>query len=306
MALAPKRAYDIEAEIEVLYHSHFSEQRRDRKLANQRKVKKLRQELATVLAESLIAPKKAKHIADWDPFDPQSTADFFDPHWMFGRSLTDGFDIVIGNPPYISVERFAGTPIQAIWQQRFDTYSARGDVYCFFYERGANLLRKGGTLIFITSNKWMRAGYGEGLRGFLATKINTESVLDFGMAQNFGAATTYTCITRLVQEKPDGKIMSCYATDDRSAISDPGGYFAENAVLQTNLGSDAWVVLSGERLRIKELVEAQGIRLEKWDVQINYGIKTGFNEAFYLTSEQREAMIAEDPASEELIGRLLR
>ena len=296
----------IEKEIESLYHSHFSEQRRDRKLANQRKVKSLRHELATLLAESLMSPAKSKHVAEWDPFDPQSSADFFDPHWMFGRSLTEGFDIIIGNPPYISVERFAGTPIQALWQKRFKTYAPRGDVYCFFYERGADLLREGGNLTFITSNKWMRTGYGERLRGFLASKVNTEAVLDFGMAQNFGAATTYTCITRYVKEMPDGKVMSCYATDDRAAIGDPGGYFAENAVPQTSFTTDPWIVLSGVRLRIKNLVEAQGIPLEKWDIQIARGIITGLNDAFYLSAEQRNALIAEDPASDELIGRLLR
>ncbi len=92
----------IEKEIESLYHSHFSIQRRDQKLSVQRKIKALRQDLATVLAESLgyISSAKSKHLADWDPFDPQCSADFFDAHWMFGRSLTEGFDIVIGNPPY--------------------------------------------------------------------------------------------------------------------------------------------------------------------------------------------------------------
>ena len=92
----------IEKEIESLYHSHFSIQRRDQKLAVQRKLKALRLELAKLLAESLLSPAKAKHIAEWDPFDPQSSADFFDPHWMFGRSLAMGFDVVIGNPPFVS------------------------------------------------------------------------------------------------------------------------------------------------------------------------------------------------------------
>jgi type I restriction-modification system DNA methylase subunit len=98
--LVDPRVGIIEKEIEALYHSHFSEQRRDKKLVNQRRVKSLRQELGKLLAESLMAPKKAQHIADWDPFDPQSSADFFDPHWMFGRSLASGFDVVIGNPPW--------------------------------------------------------------------------------------------------------------------------------------------------------------------------------------------------------------
>ena len=98
--LAPQRLYQIEDELESLYHRHFAIQRRDQKLALQRKIQDLRKELGKLLAESLMPPKKAKHLADWDPFDPQASADFFDPHWMFGRSLIKGFDIVFGNPPW--------------------------------------------------------------------------------------------------------------------------------------------------------------------------------------------------------------
>ena len=100
MELVDPRVYKIEAEIEALYHSHFSIQRRDQKLAVQVKLKDLRTEMANVLAQSLMSRKKSEHIAEWNPFDPQSSADFFDSHWMFGRALAGGFDIVIGNPPY--------------------------------------------------------------------------------------------------------------------------------------------------------------------------------------------------------------
>jgi hypothetical protein len=102
MELVDPRVYKIEKEIESLYHSHFSIQRRDQKLAVQGKVKALRKEMADMLAQSLMSRKKSEHIAEWDPFDPQSSADFFDPHWMFGRSLSEGFNIVIGNPPFVS------------------------------------------------------------------------------------------------------------------------------------------------------------------------------------------------------------
>ena len=306
MVLVPPRVDKIEAEIEALYHNHFAVQRRDEKLALQRKIKDLRVELGKLLAESAMTSKKAQHVADWDPFDPQASSDFFDPHWMFGRSLADGFDVVLGNPPYISVERFAGTSIQKKWQDRFTTYAARGDVFCLFYERGADLLRKGGTLIFITSNRWLRSGYGEKLRRFLSESVDTKSILDFGMALNFSAATILTGILRFTKDRPTGTAQSCYATDGRAAMEDPAGYFAVNSVPQTKLGVDAWVLLSGVRRRIKELVEAQGVPLKKWDIQINYGIKTGFNEAFYLTAEQRDLLIVEDAASAELVGKLLR
>ena len=297
----------LEKELQRVRHDHFSAQNRQKKLALQRRDRELRGELAKELLQSTFADQESsRKLADWNPYDSHSSAVFFEPLWMFDRSLVDGFDVVIGNPPYISVEKFAGTDIQKKWKETFSTYAARGDIYCFFYERGAELLKTGGTLTYITSNKWMRAGYGEKLRTFLSSKVNTRSVLDFGMAQNFGAATTYTCILKLAKEKAAGETMSCYATDDRAAMADPEGYFMANSVVQENLSSDSWVVLSRERQRIKSLVEEQGVPLKKWDVQINYGIKTGYNESFYLTPEQRDKLIAEDPASADLIGPLLR
>ena len=295
----------IEKEIESLYHSHFSEQNRTKKLANQRKVKNLRQDLAKLLAESLLSPAKSKHVADWDPFDPQSSADFFDPHWMFGRTLTEGFDIITGNPPYIQIQKFPRAQKDKWIAQNYQTYEATGDIYCLFYERGSQLLRPGGHLCYITSNKWMRAGYGETMRDFLAAEVDTFAVLDFGMAQNFGAATTYTCIVQTTRMPSRHRTYSCYATDDRAAMAAPAEYFAANAVLQKGLCSDPWVVIAKERQRIKSLVEAQGVPLEKWDIQINYGIKTGFNDAFYITQEQRDEFIAEDPKCIEIIVPIL-
>ena len=333
--LIDPRVDQIEKEIASLYHRHFGIQRRDQKLALQRKIKDLRKELGSILAESLMAPAKAQHVANWDPFDPQASSDFFDPFWMFGifagqktrkdagtlngnlsgivddeltatTTESDGFDIVIGNPPYVQIQKFPKAQKDRWVAQDFQTYAATADIYCLFYERGAQLLKDGGSLVYITSNKWMRAGYGEKLRKYLSSQVDTESVLDFGMAQNFGAATTYTCITRFYRQPPDDRIRSCYVTDDRAAMADPAEYFEANRVVQPNLSAEPWVVLTKERQAIKSLVEAQGIPLKKWDVDINYGIKTGFNDAFYITSEQREALIAEDPKCEELIVPLLR
>ena len=306
MELAPQRVYDIEKEIERLYHSHFAIQRRDQKLKLQEKIKELRGELAEELVQSLMPPKKAHHLAAWNPFDPQSSADFFDPHWMFGRSLAGGFDILLGNPPYVQIQKFSSKQ-KDLWQsQKFKTYSAMADIYCLFYERGSQLLRENGHLCYITSNKWMRAGYGDKLRRFLSTQVDARTVLDFGMAQNFGAATTYTCIVQCTKQPYTAMTRSCYATDDRAAMADPAAYFAQNSVVQRHLNGAPWVVIAKERQRIKDLVEAQGVPLEDWDIQINYGVKTGFNDAFYITQEQRDAFIAEDPKCAEILVPLLR
>ncbi len=165
MALAPKRAYDIEAEIETLYHSHFSEQNRARKLANQRKVKALRQELGKVLAESLMASKKAQHVADWDPFDPQSSADFFDPHWMFGVSVAHGFDITIGNPPYVRADEQSEANIaqrKAILESKqYETLWEKWDLFVPFLERSYKLLRADGISIMIVSDAFCHSKYAQ-------------------------------------------------------------------------------------------------------------------------------------------------
>ena len=148
MMLVDPRVGLIEKEIEALYHSHFSIQRRDRKLALQSKIKTLRQELGKLLAESLMAPKKAQHVADWDPFDPQSSADFFDPHWMFGRSLKDGFDIVIGNPPYVRPHKLSAELKEELWK-RFTVFEKKADLYVCFIEKGISLLKQHGEFAYI-------------------------------------------------------------------------------------------------------------------------------------------------------------
>ena len=230
---------------------------------------------------------------------------FFDTRYFFPE-IEDGFDLVIGNPPYVQIQKFSKHR-KALWEkQEYQTYRATADIYCLFYERGYQLLKSGGHLCYISSNKWMRAEYGENLRKFLSEEVDTRLVLDFGMAQNFGEATTYTCTLLFSRTTPSGEFYGCYATDDRAAIADPGGYFEANAVAMDDLGSDSWVILSPERFRIKQLVEEQGIPLEDWDLNIYRGVLTGLNEAFYLTQEEREALIARESQAEEIIVPLLR
>ncbi len=174
--LIDPRVGEIEKEIEKLYHNHFSEQRRDRKLAGQRKVKALRQELAKLLSESLMAPAKAKHIADWDAFDPQASADFFDPHWMFGRTLSEGFDIVIGNPPYLSND---GIPDKEkeLYQKRYLT-GKRFDLYQCFIEAGIKSLRKSGIESLILPNTFLTGRSYFKLREFLLEKTHIFQIVD--------------------------------------------------------------------------------------------------------------------------------
>lgn len=108
--------------------------------------------------------------------------------------VRDGFDIVIGNPPYIQLQSNGGVLANLYETCKFQTFRRTGDIYCLFYERGCQLLKEKGHLCYITSNKWMRAGYGVETRGFLATSTDPKLLIDFGGVKIFESATVDTNI----------------------------------------------------------------------------------------------------------------
>lgn len=297
---------ELESKLEKVRHRHFSAQTRKAKMALQKQDRELTGKIIAELKHDSFGNEDVYRRIAWNPYDHHSVADFFDPAKMFGPALENGFDVVIGNPPYVQIQKFSAAHKAAWIAQNFKTYGATADIYCLFYERGVRLLKSGGHLSFITSNKWMRAGYGEKLRQYLAKDVATQSVMDFGMAQNFGAATTYTCIVQLTKRAIFGPIRTCYVADDKAAMENPRDYFEKNAVPVTNLDESPWVVMSPERFRIKQVVEKQGVRLDKWAISISRGILTGYNEAFYISTEQRDAFIAQDRRCADLIVPLLR
>jgi len=151
----------IENELQQVRHDYFAAQTRQKKIALQKKDKRLRQQLADELMRGAGTDQvTSRNLAEWDPYDPRVSAQFFEPIWMFDRSIAEGFDVVIGNPPYIQIQKFPKSQKDIWGSQQYQTYAATADIYCLFYERGAALLRDGGHLCYITSNKWMRAGYG--------------------------------------------------------------------------------------------------------------------------------------------------
>lgn len=230
---------------------------------------------------------------------------FFDPRYFFSEIGT-GFDIVIGNPPYVQIQKFPAEK-KAEWEaQGYQTYAATADIYCLFYERGAQLLKPGGHLCYITSNKWMRAGYGSGLRKFFSEKVDAQRFIDFGGVLVFNAAIVDCCTLLFQRSSPQGKLTGCVLGTDYSVLDNLQDYFDKNAVPLTLNSEESWVVCSPERYKIKQIVEAQGIPLEQWDINIYRGVLTGFNDAFYLTQAQRDELIAKEPYAEQLIVPLLR
>ena len=305
-----KTAIRLEKELEKVRHRYFSAQTRKAKLALQKKDRELTKKIIDELKHDSFGNEDVYRRIAWNPYDHHSVADFFDPGKMFGPALDDGFDVVIGNPPYVQIQKFSAAH-KAAWSAqvpKLKTYALTADIYCLFYERGVRLLKDGGHLSYITSNKWMRAGYGEKLRGFFCTDVAVEEVIDFGGVPVFNAAMVDTAIVRLAKSAPKASFPSSVLTRSFSIQDSLSDYVQDNAVpfAQPADGAASWVIMSPERFHIKCAVEKQGVPLEKWQIAIYRGILTGYNEAFYISTAQRDAFIAEDPRCAELIVPLLR
>ncbi len=216
-----------------------------------------------------------------------------------------GFDCVIGNPPYIQFQKM-GTDADALQKMNYETYERTGDIYCLFYEMGMRLLKPGALLSFITSNKWMRAGYGKSLRKHLSSNYNPTLLIDFANNRIFDSATVLVNILSLEKVNNQGHTLS-YSVEDDFDISKLSDY-VQTHCLQSTFGIESWSILSDIERSIKKKVETVGIPLSEWDVQIYRGILTGYNDAFIISSEKRNEILAncEDEVERERTAALIR
>ena len=253
-----------------------------------------------------IAPKGLQEelntLASWNPYEQNGEAKFFDPEWMFG--ISDGFDIIIGNPPYVQLQNNGGKLAKLYEGQGFKTFARTGDIYCLFYEKAYQLLKQGGICNFITSNKWMRAGYGQATRKFFLEHTNPLILIDFAGIKVFETATVDVNILLYVKEKPTFNTWGCTIKDNE--LKKLSLYVRQHGGKTTFSSDESWVILSEIEQRIKTKIEVIGTPLKEWDIQINYGIKTGFNDAFIINGEKRAELIAQDPKSAEIIRPILR
>ncbi|PVX46756.1 type II restriction/modification system DNA methylase subunit YeeA [Flavobacterium sp. 103] len=214
-----------------------------------------------------------------------------------------GFDAIIGNPPYVQLQKM-GQDSGSLEKMNFETYAKTGDIYSLFYELGFNILSTKGILTFITSNKWMRAGYGESLRNYFVEKTNPILLIDFGGVQVFDSATVDTNILMGTKTKYEKKTYACLLNKDFK--SDLLEDFVKNNSTPTYFKSNSWVILSPIEKNIKEKIEKIGTPLKDWDINIYRGILTGYNEAFIIDGKKRDELIKEDPKSVEIIRPILR
>ena len=295
-----------------LREDHFMAKSASQKRRLREKDDELRLTLATLLADNDLATREdAEQMAKWNPYDQNASSPFFSAEWMF--NVKDGFDIIIGNPPYIQLQNNGGELNKLYAPCGFQSFASTGDIYCLFYERGWQLLKDNGHLCFITSNKWMRAGYGEKLRTFFANNTDPKLMIDFGGVKIFESATVDTNIL-LYEKSKNTHHTRCAVTNkqNKDSINNLSVFVQQQGTFCDFSGSDSWVILSPIEQSIKRKIEAVGTPLKDWDINIYRGVLTGCNEAFIISTEKRNEILAncktedERKRTEELIRPILR
>jgi len=274
------------------------------------KIKKHISELVHVLLSEQGWSKADGTLEKLKVMQLDSTCEFFLWHtWfsdVFNRPSKQGFDIVIGNPPYIQLQDDGGKLAKMYKLAKFNTFNNMGDIYQLFYEKGIALLRKSGHLCYITSNKWMRAGYGETSRKYFAEQTQPKILIDLAGEKVFENATVDVNI--LLMQKAAYTQNTCALRGGLDCLENRSGLLerkneAVNIIFPRN---SSWVILSPIEQRIKEKIEKVGVPLKDWDIQINYGIKTGCNEAFIIDKTKRDELIKQSPNSVDIIRPILR
>ena len=222
-----------------------------------------------------------------------------------------GFDVVLANPPYIRQEKIKA--LKGDLMRRFpDAYSGTADLYCYFYLRGLEMLKHNGMLSFISSNKWLRTGYGEPLRRTLAQAATPRSITDFGELPVFATAATFPMIyigqkRRCLGPEDSGRFTEVRSLDvpypDVASVISKHGHLLPLDAIQ----GSKWRLTTQANGNLLRLMEQSGLPLREYmRSEIYYGVKTGLNEAFQIDGDTREALILADPSCREMIKPFAR
>ena len=300
------RTQELEREIVRNGERHFHAITRQQKLQCQRRDKALREALAAELREVGMPAEDAENIASWDRYDTHAVAEWFAPDRMFG--IREGFDIVIGNPPYIRHEKIRA--LKPALKTQFEAFFAStADISAYFYKRGEELLRERGILTYICTNKFMRSRYGKNLRQFLASEMSLQSLLDFGSVSVFEAAVD-ACIVLVEKRLPEVNHTFRASTlrGESEGFNVQEAFQAQAFPMQVSqLSVEGWTVASPETFALIEKIQDTGTSLEEYvNGGLYRGVVTGCNDAFIIDDSVRAQLIAEDANSAALIKPLLR
>jgi hypothetical protein len=279
----------------------FEETKTEQK-AREKKVTKLNNEIDKLTAE----------IADIESGRLYNNA--LEWRFEFPEVLNDdgdfvGFDVVIGNPPYIRQEEIK--ELKPTLQKSYQCYTGVADLFVYFYELGLNLLKSKGNLTYISSNKYFRAGYGEKLRQLLGDSTTIYNLIDFGDFPVFEEAIAYPSIITLSKNKSKNNQLQALSWDEtkKQDIARFATVLEQDGLIiaQENLKPDGWRLESSQILDLLAKLRNAGQPLGEYvEGRFYRGILTGFNEAFVIDRATRDRLINEHPSSAEVIKPFLR
>ncbi|HVI03236.1 MAG TPA: N-6 DNA methylase, partial [Enhygromyxa sp.] len=245
-------------------------------------------ELGTRLADLDRNIRQGNSVVD----DPRVDASAFD--W---QRWPAGFDVVIGNPPYVRHELLGA--YKDHWSRTFEVYDGSADLFVYFFERGLRLLAPGGRLGFVVSNKWLRGGYATRLRELLAREYTIESLVDFGHAPLFPDADAFPCIITVRRNAP--------AVDHEVSVTQHQVEPHEFSLLQRTLDEQGWSLEPPTAQALLEKLRRNGVALEDYAAIKPYrGVVTGCNAAFLIDQSTRDRLCREHARSSEILKKYVR
>src|SRR3989344_820594 len=287
------------SELKELQRKFFNEQNRKLKRRYRDDIDKLEWEL---VEETLKEEGNASAISKLAEYKMNKSKPFFLWKLYFAEVFqreNPGFDVVIGNAPYVQLQKEGGELANLFENARFSTFTKTGDIYMLFYEKGFQVLRSKGVLAFITSSQWMKAAYGRQLRRYLLTQ-NPQKIILLGPGV-FETATVDTNILMGGKNSYLDELKGVLIKEIKEINSNIEGWLSLNCV-----SDDKWILLDPLKQKIRQKIGEKSKPLQKWNIRIYRGILTGLNEAFIIDETKRNELIRTDPNSEEIIRPILR
>ncbi|MCC5804919.1 MAG: Eco57I restriction-modification methylase domain-containing protein [Opitutales bacterium] len=293
----------LQRELKQVRHELFAAKTPRTKNAKRERDKELREAIAEELEKNGWDSRTARLLASWDPYDQNASASFFDPEWMFGQRC---FDVVIGNPPYISHDKLSAKTKASI--KGFRCWEPFADLYCYFIERSLTLLCDAGISCLITSNSFLRAAYGAPLRTLLPSNAKVQSIISIDRSQVFSSAIVNVVIlafSRCSSVNRSGSHLACRSPWTEPSFED---HVRKNSYKcpDVSLNRTAWSLSTPSELEILGKIESGNRSLVQRRAKIRLGLATGSNSAFLLNPQQKEKFVRADPRNATILKPVIR
>jgi hypothetical protein len=285
----------LEADLKKVRHRLFSSKSPSHKRKLREQDKALREQIAMVLQSNGLPADTANKLANWDPYNLNDSASFFDSEWMF--DISDGFNIVIGNPPYLRIQGILSFSDKFIKYVKTNYISATGrfDLYCLFTEKAFHLTKESGIVNYIMPFKWTNSSFGKGLREFISNKNSLKKLISFSEYQVF-TASTYTSLLWL-EKKNQSDFEYVELHEDLNSEKELNLWLSELkksdfTKISSHLGSEVWQLVENKFKFVFDHINTFKLTLKDVSSGVFQGIVTGDNKVFVLQRNSSSELLS--------------